>query len=209
MIKGIDLSHWQADVDFGTLKNASGIRFVALKATQGAANKDATFPDRRTRAEEVGFEMMIYYHFFDPSSSAESQADNFVQSVGSIAHNEFVCIDVEQIAGYGNSSDDVSNIVEWVARVKAALGTVDAKFFLYGSPAWLRGQFSDQLSRLTFLKLWAAEYGVKQLGDVQPWADAEIWQNSERASIDGAGDDGAEDSDVYLDEANFPPAIAA
>lgn len=55
----IDLSHWQAPVDFSKAKEA-GIVAVILKATQGSKWIDATFTQRFTAATAAGLLVGAY-----------------------------------------------------------------------------------------------------------------------------------------------------
>ena len=64
MIKGVDVSHWQGDIDFQRLKD-QGYEFAMIKATQGT-----WFVDPRLRWNVQGFESVGMghglYHFLDP-----------------------------------------------------------------------------------------------------------------------------------------------
>src|SRR5882672_8063273 len=71
----IDLSHWQAPVDFASAKSA-GIVAVILKATQGSYWIDATFAKRFAAASAAGL-LVGAYHFLD-NSPPEIQVENFL-----------------------------------------------------------------------------------------------------------------------------------
>jgi len=64
MIKGVDVSHWQGDIDFQRLKD-EGYEFAMIKATQGT-----WFVDPRLRWNVRGFDSVGMahglYHFLDP-----------------------------------------------------------------------------------------------------------------------------------------------
>jgi lysozyme len=57
----IDLSHWEAPVDFAQVK-ASGISAVILKATQGTGFVDPTFASRAVATNDAGL-FLGAYHF--------------------------------------------------------------------------------------------------------------------------------------------------
>src|SRR5438270_14055260 len=68
----IDLSHWQATVDF-TAAKAGGIEAVILKATQGATWIDPRFVKRCAQATHTG-PLVGAYHFCDSSPPAAQVA---------------------------------------------------------------------------------------------------------------------------------------
>ena len=207
-ILGCDLSHWDQDVDFGTILTAlkaqpnadQSRQFIALKCSQGTGNVDPTFADRRARAHTAGVPLVLLYHFLEAPASSTSgtdQAEHFSATVGDLAANEMIALDVEQAV------DNAAVASDFVASVKETWSLTDDDVIFYGSPGWLRENFGSPLAEFTGLKLWAAEY-APALGDVSPWAKATIWQNSERATVEGAGAPGTVDSDVWIAEDEWP-----
>ena len=77
----IDLSHWQAPVDFARAKSA-GIAAVILKATQGSDWIDVAFAQRFAAANAAGL-LVGAYHFLD-DSPPESQVENFYRWRGAV-----------------------------------------------------------------------------------------------------------------------------
>ena len=75
-VKGVDVSEYQGEVDFGALSNG-GIEFVYAKATEGASHIDSQFETTRKQASgsRIG---LGAYHFFSFDSSGEAQAENFI-----------------------------------------------------------------------------------------------------------------------------------
>ena len=67
-IHGIDISHYQGEIDWEKLRNNGMIekcpvRFVMIKATEGATKKDENFDDNFYQAREYGF-IRGAYHFW-------------------------------------------------------------------------------------------------------------------------------------------------
>jgi GH25 family lysozyme M1 (1,4-beta-N-acetylmuramidase) len=86
-IRGVDLSHWNGDVDFVALK-ASGIDFVILKASEGISFVDDKFDGYWRAAHEAGL-LIMTYHFFRSNYGGADQAKHhlnviaeFLQTVG-------------------------------------------------------------------------------------------------------------------------------
>lgn len=64
MIKGVDVSHWQGDIDFEALKR-QGYEFAMIKATQGTWFVDPKLSQNVARCEAAGMAHGLY-HFLDP-----------------------------------------------------------------------------------------------------------------------------------------------
>ena len=84
-IHGIDISHHQGRIDWGELKdngsiNRCPIRFVMIKATEGATQTDENFRDNFYQARENGFTRGAY-HFYSVHTPAEQQAYHFMSTV--------------------------------------------------------------------------------------------------------------------------------
>jgi len=110
----IDLSHWQAPVDFSRAKEA-GIIAVILKATQGAQWIDATFAQRFAAATAAGL-LVGAYHFLD-DSPPKQQAEHFL----SVAEDcPVLALDAEpnEIGG----TVTVAQAAEAAARLQMATG---------------------------------------------------------------------------------------
>ncbi len=204
--RGVDLSHHNDNVNFAQLK-ADGIQFVALKATEGVGNVDPTFATRRQQALAAGFHKILLYHFLHPTNDAAAEADHFADVVKALHINERIVVDVEAIAKSPGDWDHLSvatklaKVKNYVFEVKTRLHLSASDVIVYGSLGWLRGEFGSHLSELTFMPLWAARYGVSELGDTSPWPKAMIWQNSEHGTVRGAGAPGQVDTDIWLDQA--------
>ena len=80
-IRGIDISHYQGDIDWELLQNAMiekcPIRFILIKATEGTDRIDPKFKENFRQAKEYGF-IRGAYHFWSNKSSARSQAYSFL-----------------------------------------------------------------------------------------------------------------------------------
>lgn len=84
-IHGIDISHHQGEIDWEVLRNNGMIdkypvRFVMIKATEGASNLDRRFKENFHQAREYGF-VRGAYHFWSTTSSGRAQAEYFLSNV--------------------------------------------------------------------------------------------------------------------------------
>ncbi len=83
-IRGIDISHYQGEIDWDRLQNAmiekSPVRFIVMKATEGSSKVDPSFNQNFSQAREYGY-IRGAYHFWSNKSSARSQAYFFLKNV--------------------------------------------------------------------------------------------------------------------------------
>lgn len=83
-IRGIDISHYQGEIDWDRLQNAmiekSPVRFIVMKATEGSSKVDPSFNQNFSLAREYGY-IRGAYHFWSNKSSARSQAYFFLKNV--------------------------------------------------------------------------------------------------------------------------------
>jgi lysozyme len=75
-LPGIDVSHWQGQIDWKKVK-ASGVDFVYVKATEGGGYVDSWYERHIAGAIAAGLTCGSY-HFFQPGDSVAKQVDNFV-----------------------------------------------------------------------------------------------------------------------------------
>ena len=83
-IHGVDISHYQGDIDWDDLRNAMiegcPIRFIMIKATEGSSRVDEKFNDNFYMAREYGY-IRGAYHFWSNKSTAREQAYFFLKKV--------------------------------------------------------------------------------------------------------------------------------
>src|SRR5688572_19092347 len=78
-IQGIDVSYWQGDIDWNTVRGA-GIRFAYIKATEGGDHVDPKFLDNWYAAKQAGLARGAY-HFIYWCRPAHEQALWFMLNV--------------------------------------------------------------------------------------------------------------------------------
>ncbi|MFD1746996.1 GH25 family lysozyme [Rhizobium helianthi] len=92
-VHGIDVSKWNGNIDWMTVRK-SGIAFVFIKATEGKDMIDPTFDANWRNAMAAGI-AHAPYHFYYFCSTADEQADWFIQNVPKSASHLPPVIDVE------------------------------------------------------------------------------------------------------------------
>ena len=83
-VHGIDISHYQGDINWNMLKQTRQgqfpISFIFMKATEGGDYSDDKFVANFDSARAHGF-VRGAYHFYNPKTDANKQADFFIRSV--------------------------------------------------------------------------------------------------------------------------------
>ena len=92
-VHGVDVSRWQADIDWRTLRQ-QGANFVFIKATDGGDHLDPMFMKNWVNAHEAGLKRGAY-HFFYWCRVASQQADWFIRNVPKVEGALPPVIDVE------------------------------------------------------------------------------------------------------------------
>ena len=78
-VHGVDVSRWQAEIDWPTLRT-QGANFAYIKATDGGDHLDPMFRTNWKRAKDAGLKRGAY-HFFYWCRTAGEQADWFIRNV--------------------------------------------------------------------------------------------------------------------------------
>jgi lysozyme len=193
MLRGIDISAYQGDVDFAAVRT-SGISFVYAKATQGLHEHDEHFAGYHDGARAAGLAFGAY-HFLQLNEDGAAQADHFLAATEGRLGTLLPMVDVED-GGRGGVTD-LTALVNCIAAFNQRLEEkLDCRVIVYSDMGDWNGfmQGTDSFSGHPF---WVAEYN----SDAAPtlpagfnsWA---IWQYSSKGSIPGIA------GDVDLDQLN-------
>jgi lysozyme len=164
----VDLSHWQAPVDFAKVKEA-GIVALILKATQGAQWIDATFAQRCAAATAAGL-LVGAYHFLD-DSPPKQQVEHFL----SVAENcPVLALDAEKNEIGGTVT--VAQAAEAAARLQMATGRAPLVYISrYGPDQRGTGFPNNVLSRCP---LWLPAYNSRPICP-PGWSKWTLWQHTD------------------------------
>jgi len=199
VLPGIDVSHFQGAVNWPAVAGA-GIAFAYAKASDGGTASDSQFAANWAGMKAAGV-LRGGYHFFRPATSAEAQADHFVQLVGALAPGDLPpMLDIEE-TGTATSPEQwaavavaarVPLVVTWLERVEAALGL---RPIIYTRAGFVEKYFPDP-GELTDYLLWVAHYTSQPAPSLPPgWDDWTMWQYSETGQVAGVA--GAVDLDRF------------
>lgn len=174
--KGIDVSNWQGNIDFGNVKD-SGVQIVYMKATEGTSFVDKKFDQNYSAAKAQGLKVG-FYHYFKPLLNAKAQAKHFATIIQGKTSDCRLALDIE-------SSDNLSRIaltdraLEFINELKSITG-MDVVVYTY--TYFARGNID---SRLGVYPLWIAHYGVSTPGDNPIWKNWVGFQYSSTGKVPG------------------------
>ena len=125
-IHGIDISHYQGEIDWEKLRNHGMIekcpvRFVMIKATEGASKLDDKFNDNFYQAREYGF-IRGAYHFWSVHSSGRAQAEYFMKQVKLEEGDLPPVLDVEHKAKSQTDEEFKESVLTWLRLVEKKYG---------------------------------------------------------------------------------------
>ncbi len=190
-IHGIDISHHQGQIDWEELKDNGQIdkypvRFIYVKATEGASIIDENFRDNFHQAREYGFTRGAY-HFYSVHSPAKAQAEFFIKNVKLENGDLPPVLDVEHKPK--NQSDEAfkASVLEWLEIVEKHY---HIKPIIYTYYKFKLKYLSD--SAFDSYPYWIAHYYVEQVEYEGPW---KFWQHTDNGRL--AGIKGTVDFNIY------------
>ena len=179
-IQGIDISHYQGVIDWEELRNAmigkAPVRFVIVKATEGASLVDENFKDNFYNAREYGF-IRGAYHFYSIKSSARSQAYFFLEKVHLEEGDLPPVLDVEHKPQDMNTEEFQKEVLTWLHIVE---DTYHVKPIIYTYYKFKQQFLSD--NRFDDYPYWIAHYYASKLEYKGEW---KFWQHTDAGRLPG------------------------
>lgn len=178
-VRGIDISHYQSEIDWDKLRNAEihgvPIRFILIKATEGSNIIDENFNENFVRAHKNGF-IRGAYHFFTTTSDPTLQAQHFCKIAQLEDYDIVPILDVEK-KSYLSPAQLRANVIAWMNYVEKHYGVTPILYTSYS----FRIEYlnTPEFDRYPF---WIAHYYVEELSYKGEW---KIWQHTDLGHIDG------------------------
>ena len=91
---GIDVSHYQGNIDWKEVSKDASIKFVYIKATEGSTYIDPKFDNNIMGAIKQGLNVGVY-HYFSTKSSPEKQFKHFKSVVSKYKFTLVPMLDIE------------------------------------------------------------------------------------------------------------------
>ena len=188
-VKGIDVSHYQGDIDWNVIK-VQGIKFAYIKATEGSTYTDEYYHQNHSEAVENGISVGAY-HFFSFDSKGETQAGHFIETIGQQDGMLIPAVDVEY---YGDKKKNPPEGQELRKELSLMLDILEE---YYGCKPLI---YSTQSFYHKYLEGYYEEYPLwirnVYLPPTQDWI---VWQYSDKLKLEGVnGDEQYVDCDVCI-----------
>ena len=179
-VRGIDVSHYQGIIDWDALQhatvNGSPLRFVMMKATEGANRMDDTFNDNFYQAREYGY-IRGAYHFWSNTSSARAQAQYFLRQVHLEDGDLPPVLDVEKMPAGVSVEEFQRDILTWLHIVEDHYHVKPIIYTYYKfKQSYLNAPVFDDYP------YWIAHYYVEKLGYKGEWR---FWQHTDAGQLPG------------------------
>ena len=179
-IHGIDISHYQGDIDWDDLSNAMiegcPLRFVMIKSTEGSTRLDSKFKENFRQAREYGY-IRGAYHFWSNKSSARDQAYHFLNKVRLEDGDLPPVLDVEHKPKDRSVEDFQRDVLTWLHIVEDKYHVKPIIYTYY--------KFKDKyLSAPVFndYPYWIAHDYVDKVEYKGPW---KFWQHTDAGKLPG------------------------
>ena len=175
---GIDVSHYQGDINWKMLKQTRQgkfpVEFIFMKATEGGDFSDDRFVANFDSAKVHGF-IRGAYHFYNPKTDADKQADFFIRSVKLEPGDLPPVLDIEM------KSKDVKKLQQdlkiWLRKVENHYGV---KPIIYASYKFKTKYLNDSV--FDSYPYWIAHYYVDS---VRYQGDWKFWQHTDVGTLPG------------------------
>lgn len=179
-IRGIDISHYQGDVDWDQLQNAMiekcPIRFIVMKATEGSSKIDPSFKYNFRQALEYGY-IRGAYHFWSNRSSARQQAYFFLNNVPLESGDLPPVLDVEHKPKDKSVEDFQQDILTWLHIVEDKYHVKPIIYTYYK----FKKQYLDT-PVFDDYPYWIAHYYVDKIEYQGEW---KFWQHTDAGKLPG------------------------
>lgn len=189
-IHGIDISHYQGDIDWDDLRNAMiegcPLRFIVIKATEGSSRVDEKFNDNFYMAREYGY-IRGAYHFWSNKSTAREQAYFFLNKVRLEDGDLPPVLDVEHKPKDRSAEDFQRDILTWLHIVEDKYHVKPIIYTYYKfKEKYLNAPVFDDYP------YWIAHYYVDKVEYKGEW---KFWQHTDVGRLPGIN--GYVDFNIY------------
>lgn len=179
-IRGIDISRYQGDINWSKLQFARidncPLRFILIKATEGASRLDPCFKKNFYNAREYGFKRGAY-HFWSNISSPKSQARFFIDNVPLAEGDLPPVLDVEKFPENKSVEDFQRDLLTWLHEVENEYHSKPIIYTYYKfKEQYLNTPVFDQYP------LWIAHYYTEEIQYEGEW---KFWQHTDAGRLPG------------------------
>ena len=183
MIKGVDLSCWNENVDYNKLKE-KGVEFALIRTGFGKdeGQKDKLFEKHYEGCKKAGIKLGAYlYSYCTSVENAEKEAENCLSHIQGKTFDLPIYIDLEEQRTASLGIDKVTNIaLNFCRKIKEA----GFKSGVYANLNWFKNYIRPDALLMEGFSIWLAQWNTKITANFP----VDIWQNTnnlDNMKIDG------------------------
>ena len=176
--QGIDVSSWQGNIDFSSVKNA-GIDIVYIKSSEGQSYIDPYFERNYQNAKANGLKVGFYHYVTARSVEQARTQANFFANV--ISGKEPDCRLAMDFESFGNLSNTEINEISRVF-LETLQSATNKEVLIYSNSYTARTILSSELA---IYPLWVANYGVSSPSGNDKWNFWVGWQYTSTGRVSG------------------------
>ena len=120
MLRGIDISYWNRDIDLERVNDLNDLDFNIMKATESVNDVDSQCDRFYQIAKRQGVKRAVY-HLLTSAARGKTQADYFLKHIEGYVHDAMLILDIEGTSSY--YTRDVSTSVEFCERIISTSGS--------------------------------------------------------------------------------------
>ena len=173
MLKGVDLSCWQTNVNYQELKN-QGVEFVIIRTGYGKdeGQKDSQFETHYAGCKAVGLKVGAYlYSYCTSIENAEKEANNCLSHIGNKSFDLPIYLDLEEQRTAILGKDAVTEIAKRFCNIIKNAGY---KAGVYANLNWFNNYVDPYAIIENGDSIWLAQWN----NEITANFDVDIWQNT-------------------------------
>ncbi|WP_432651311.1 GH25 family lysozyme [Huintestinicola sp.] len=181
VIPGIDVSKWNGDIDWATVKSTGMAGFAMIRSSYGYEDTDPKLADNVRGCEENGIPYGFYHYMYARNTAeAHKEAAYFLNVISGYSPEYPVVLDIEESFYDGMSKEEVTDIV--VAFME------DLENAGYYAMIYSYAKFFDDnliYDRIADYDIWVACWGDEEKLFENYSYHYGMWQYSETGRLDG------------------------
>ncbi|MGN0637406.1 MAG: GH25 family lysozyme [Huintestinicola sp.] len=181
VIPGIDVSKWNGDIDWATVKSTGMAGFAMIRASYGYEDTDPKLADNVRGCEENDIPYGFYHYMYAKNTKeAHKEAAYFLNVISGYSPEYPVVLDIEESFYDGMSKEEVTDIV--VAFME------DLENAGYYAMIYSYAKFFDDnliYDRIADYDIWVACWGDEEKLFENFSYHYGMWQYSETGKLDG------------------------
>jgi lysozyme len=186
---GIDISHYQKDINWNKIFKEQKIDFVIIRATAGIDNFDRKFIKNWKAVKDAGA-IRGAYHYYRPDENSKEQADFFIKNVNLQEGDLPPILDIEKYSRVQSLTSLKNGLLNWLQIVEEYYG-ITPIIYTYNK-FYINSIIDDE--RFKRYPIWIAWYNINKRPDsvLKDWI---FWQFTDKGKIKGI--DGDVDINVF------------